>query len=64
MYAVNYTEVLLSGVTQADPTWPKGPCQNGWNFNYTMIPYPSIAAEVRIKDQRIFLISNGSFSNT
>lgn len=47
MYIVDYKDILLSGnVTQADPSWPKGPCQNGWHFNQTMIPYLSIAAEL------------------
>lgn len=48
MYLTNYTEALLEGRTEADPSWTKVPCQNGWNFNHSMIPYDSIAAEVLI----------------
>lgn len=46
MYAVNFTEVLMNGTTQADPTWPIQPCQHGWEFNFTDIPYETIATEV------------------
>lgn len=46
MYAVNFTELLEQGVTVADPSWPIEKCQHGWEFNFTEIPYASIAAEV------------------
>lgn len=46
VYAVNFTELLEQGITTADPLWPIEKCQHGWEFNYTEIPYPSIAAEV------------------
>lgn len=46
MYITNYTEVIASGRRQANPDWAIGPCQHGWDFNLTNIPYLSIAAEV------------------
>lgn len=46
MYAVNFTEVMMSGIKTPDSTWPIKKCDNGWSFNYTGVPYASIAAEV------------------
>ncbi|KAF5290612.1 hypothetical protein FQR65_LT01902 [Abscondita terminalis] len=48
MYAVNFTEMLLQGVTEADPSWPTKPCDNGWEYNLTTsdVPYASIAVEL------------------
>lgn len=46
MYDVNYTEVKASGVEAADPHWPVKPCDHGWEFNHTVIPYSSISTEV------------------
>lgn len=45
MYDVNFTDVLLSG-QRPNTTWPTKKCDNGWIFNYTNVPYESIAAEV------------------
>lgn len=49
MYAVNYTELLTQGVKEADPSWPTVPCMNGWEFNYTDVPYETITSEVSFK---------------
>lgn len=46
MYAVNYTEILEKGITVADPSWPITHCKHGWEFNYTVIPYSTVATEV------------------
>ncbi|KZC09853.1 Organic cation transporter protein [Dufourea novaeangliae] len=46
MYDVNYTEVLSNGVLFPDPTWPTKACQYGWEFNYTTIPYATVATEL------------------
>ncbi|XP_015590141.1 organic cation transporter protein [Cephus cinctus] len=46
MYAVNYTELLANGTTIADPSWPVQYCQYGWEFNFTDIPYPTVATEL------------------
>lgn len=47
MYAVNYSEVLEQGLNVSDPSWPTMPCRDGWEYNYTEVPYPSIASEVK-----------------
>ncbi|XP_046745588.1 carcinine transporter-like isoform X2 [Diprion similis] len=46
MYDVNFTESLINGSYDSDPTWPKTPCRHGWTFNHSAIPYVSIAAEL------------------
>ncbi|CAG2062131.1 unnamed protein product, partial [Timema podura] len=46
MYAVNYSQLLSDGVTVADTTWPKTPCRHGWEFNFTDVPYSTIATEL------------------
>lgn len=47
MYDVNYTELLLDGTRQADPSWPTRGCTHGWEFNFTDVPYETVATEVR-----------------
>ncbi|XP_033362753.1 organic cation transporter protein-like [Bombus vosnesenskii] len=46
MYDVNYTEILLNGSHVPDPSWPTKDCQQGWEFNYTTVPYASVASEL------------------
>nr|XP_033191420.1 organic cation transporter-like protein [Bombus vancouverensis nearcticus] len=46
MYDVNYTEILLNGSHVLDPSWPTKDCQQGWEFNYTTVPYASVASEL------------------
>lgn len=48
MYDVNYTEVMSSGIKKADPSWPIKACQHGWEFNFTEVPYSTVATDVRI----------------
>ncbi|KAK2579265.1 hypothetical protein KPH14_008225 [Odynerus spinipes] len=57
MYNVSYNDILNEGITKADPSWPTIPCRNGWEFNYTMIPYASIAAELTWVCEKTFLSS-------
>ncbi|KAM7358921.1 organic cation transporter protein-like [Cochliomyia hominivorax] len=45
MYNINYTEVLAKGIRVADPSWPTMPCRNGWSYNFTEIPYATVATE-------------------
>lgn len=45
MYAVNFTEVVKSGITMPNSSWPTKPCDQGWTFDQSIIPYASIAAE-------------------
>lgn len=49
MYAVNLTEMWDKGFTEGDSSWPIVDCRHGWEFNYTDIPYSTIASEVREK---------------
>ncbi|KAH9643327.1 hypothetical protein HF086_012997 [Spodoptera exigua] len=44
MYAANWTEVLTTR-QMPDPTWNTVPCQYGWEFNETEIPYPTISSD-------------------
>ncbi|XP_017797048.1 PREDICTED: organic cation transporter protein [Habropoda laboriosa] len=46
MYDVNYTEILLNGSHVPDPSWPTKACQHGWEFNYTSVPYATVATEL------------------
>lgn len=46
MYAVNYSELLEQAINVSDPSWPTMPCRYGWEYNYTEVPYASIASEV------------------
>ncbi|XP_055534267.1 organic cation transporter protein [Wyeomyia smithii] len=45
MYAVNFTEVLANNILKADPTWPTQPCQHGWEYNFTDVPYKTAATD-------------------
>ncbi|XP_075971955.1 carcinine transporter-like [Anticarsia gemmatalis] len=45
MYDVNWTAVLATGQTP-DQTWKTMPCQYGWEFNKTEIPYSTIGSEL------------------
>ncbi|XP_075971306.1 carcinine transporter-like [Anticarsia gemmatalis] len=44
MYDVNWTEVLTTG-QQPDKNWKIIPCQYGWEFNKSEIPYPTIGSD-------------------
>lgn len=47
MYSVNFTEVLLrGGASDADKAkWPIQACNKGWEYNFTEIPYSTVATE-------------------
>ncbi|XP_073836261.1 solute carrier family 22 member 13-like [Musca autumnalis] len=45
MYNVNYTDLLAKGIRKADPTWPRVACMHGWSYNFTEIPYTTVATE-------------------
>ncbi|KAI4492203.1 hypothetical protein M0802_009893 [Mischocyttarus mexicanus] len=45
MYDTNYTEILSNGIKVSNSTWSIKKCQHGWEFNYTEIPYSTIATE-------------------
>lgn len=44
-YVANWTEVLSTGATP-DHSSNTQPCQYGWEFNTTEIPYPTISSEM------------------
>lgn len=44
-YEANWTHVLETGQTP-NASWNKVPCQNGWEFNKSEIPYPTISSEM------------------
>uniref|UniRef100_A0A7G3AZ84 Putative synaptic vesicle transporter svop n=1 Tax=Lutzomyia longipalpis TaxID=7200 RepID=A0A7G3AZ84_LUTLO len=45
MYDVNYTEILETGISEPDPTWPVTSCRHGWEYNFTDIPYETAATQ-------------------
>jgi len=47
MYDVNFTELLSKGIREANASWPTKSCSHGWEFNFTDIPYETVATEVR-----------------
>ncbi|XP_076765735.1 organic cation transporter protein-like isoform X1 [Xylocopa sonorina] len=46
MYDVNYTEILLNGSHATGPLWATKACQHGWEFNYSTVPYATVATEL------------------
>lgn len=46
MYAVNYTQLLIDDIREADPTWETQSCVYGFEFDHSEIPYTTIATEV------------------
>ncbi|KAJ8706378.1 hypothetical protein PYW08_011004 [Mythimna loreyi] len=45
VYDVNWTEVLLNGTLEPSPDWQVKKCQDKWEFNYTDVPYETIASQ-------------------
>uniref|UniRef100_A0A336K3J5 CSON009535 protein n=1 Tax=Culicoides sonorensis TaxID=179676 RepID=A0A336K3J5_CULSO len=45
MYAVNFTEMREKGLP-SDPHWKMISCRNGWEYNFTDIPYATVATEL------------------
>ncbi|CAH0401827.1 unnamed protein product [Chilo suppressalis] len=65
-YVANWSEVLENGLNP-NSSWPISSCQNGWEFNKTEIPYPTISSELgwvcdgrsnQAKAQSIFFIGS------
>ncbi|KAM3955408.1 carcinine transporter [Aphomia sociella] len=46
VYDVDWTKVLENGNTQPDKSWPTKKCQDRWEFNFTDIPYETIATQL------------------
>lgn len=45
MYDVNFKEMLEKNI-RPDPSWPIAKCKHGWEYNFTDIPYPTVATDV------------------
>ncbi|KAJ3629259.1 hypothetical protein MTP99_013661 [Tenebrio molitor] len=45
MYDVNFTEVVSGRIPANSSSWPTTSCRSGWEYNYTEVPYSSIATE-------------------
>ncbi|CAG9857803.1 unnamed protein product [Phyllotreta striolata] len=45
MYDVNFTEILKNGVKSANESWKIASCRNGWEYDYSVVPYASISTE-------------------
>lgn len=46
MYEANWSNILADGIRKPDPSWNVIPCQNGWEFDTTDIPYPTISSDL------------------
>ncbi|XP_041970556.1 carcinine transporter-like [Aricia agestis] len=46
VYDVDWQKVLEAGNVTADPAWPIKKCVDQWEFNYTDVPYKTIASEL------------------
>lgn len=56
MYNVNFTEILIHNVTDANPSWPVQSCKYGYEFDHSEIPYTTIATEVSFINVVSFII--------
>ncbi|KAG5679390.1 hypothetical protein PVAND_008958 [Polypedilum vanderplanki] len=45
MYAVNFTQMHLLGKKSPESDWPIQKCIYGWEYNFTEIPYSTVATE-------------------
>lgn len=46
MYDVNYEQLIALGITEANASWPISSCRQGWSYNFTDIPYATIATDL------------------
>ncbi|XP_068621935.1 carcinine transporter-like [Battus philenor] len=46
VYDVDWRKILKSGLKQPDPSWPIRKCQDKWEFNFTDVPYETIASQL------------------
>lgn len=46
VYDVDWTRVLESGDLMPNSSWPMKKCDGKWEFNFTDVPYETIATEV------------------
>uniref|UniRef100_A0A2A4K3T5 Major facilitator superfamily (MFS) profile domain-containing protein n=1 Tax=Heliothis virescens TaxID=7102 RepID=A0A2A4K3T5_HELVI len=46
MYSTDFAQALADGRTTPDDEWPIVPCQYGWEYNKSDVPYDTIASEL------------------
>ncbi|XP_014364677.2 carcinine transporter [Papilio machaon] len=46
VYDVDWQKILEKGVTEPDKSWPIKKCQEQWEFNFTDVPYETIATQL------------------
>lgn len=46
MYDVDFKYLHSINQTEPNPNWPKKSCVYGWEYNFTEIPYSTVATEV------------------
>ncbi|CAB3257392.1 unnamed protein product [Arctia plantaginis] len=46
MYSADFKAALAQGRTTPDDEWPVVPCQYGWEYNKSDVPYDTIASEL------------------
>ncbi|GBP56641.1 Organic cation transporter 1 [Eumeta japonica] len=46
MYSADWDKVLSEGRRTPDDEWKVVPCKNGWEFNFTDVPYETIASQL------------------
>ncbi|XP_066601872.1 organic cation transporter protein [Prorops nasuta] len=45
MYDVDYEEILSRGIKVSNSSWTTKSCTSGWEFNFTDVPYETVATE-------------------
>ncbi|CAD0206830.1 unnamed protein product [Chrysodeixis includens] len=46
VYDVNWEEVIKNGVREPNPGWQVKKCESQWEYNYTDVPYETIASQL------------------
>ncbi|XP_075217415.1 carcinine transporter [Lycorma delicatula] len=46
MYVADWKSVIAQGLKEADPSWPTTSCSQGWEYDFSDIPYSTIATEL------------------
>lgn len=64
MYDVNFTEILQNGIKVANTSWPTQFCKHGYEYDFTDVPYETIATQVILKNyiQKILRFNKQFFS--
>ncbi|XP_063632714.1 solute carrier family 22 member 13-like [Cydia splendana] len=46
VYDVDWTKVIQHGVSEPDTKWPTKKCEKQWEYNFTDVPYETIATQL------------------